>query len=150
MSAIDTAIVELLERGEEFRGKVYVRVCPHQTGQTVVLDAQPEGARVFHAVGPECTACEAPHEGLDTSGPEWVRVEAADAVPEGRGMTALTLLESGITPTSTEFRAELRAITGIARAGDVHPDLARRFVWGDLARRWILGDPTMPSQERQH
>ena len=42
MSAIDTAIVELLERGEEFRGKVYVRVCPHQTGQTVVLDAQPE------------------------------------------------------------------------------------------------------------
>ena len=69
MSAIDTAIVELLERGEEFRGKVYVRVYPHQTGQTVVLDAQPEGPRVFHAVGPECTACEAPHRVVCGRGP---------------------------------------------------------------------------------
>ena len=147
---IDTAIVGLLERGEEFRGKVYVRVCPHQTGQTVVLDAQPEGARAFHAVGPECTACEAPHEGLDTSGPEWVRLEAADPIPEGRGMTALALLESGIEPTSTYFGGELAALTGIAQTGDVDPDLARRFVWGDLARRWFIGDPGMPSRERHH
>ena len=147
---IDTAIVGLLERGEKFRGRVYVRVCPHETGQTVVLDAQPEGARVFHAVGPECTACEAPHEGLDTSGPEWVRVEAADPIPKGRGMTALALMESGLEPTSAQFRGEMNALTGIARAGDVHPDLARRFAWGDLVRRWFIGDPGMPSQERRH
>ena len=115
---IDTAIVGLLERAETIRGKVYVRVCPHETGRTVVLDPRADEARVFHAVGPECTACEALHEGLDTSGLEWVRVEAADPVPNGIGMTALTLLASGIPPKSTKFRAELDALTGIARAGD--------------------------------
>lgn len=43
-------------------------------------------ARVFYAVGPGCTACEAPYEGLDTSVPEWVRLEGAEPTPEGSGM----------------------------------------------------------------
>ena len=99
---LDTAIVELLERREDLRGKVYARLCPHQSGQTVVLDAQPEGVRVFHTVGPEC---EASHEGLDTSGPECVRVEGAEPMPDGSGMIALALLESGLEPASLKFHA---------------------------------------------
>ena len=147
---IDAAIVELFERGEDFRGQVYARVCPHGSGQTVVLDAQADGARVFYAVGPECPTCEAPHEGLDTSGPEWVRLEAADPMPEGSGLTALALLESEIEPASLRFHAELEVLTGIARASDVEPRIARRFVWGDLARQWLVASLAMPSCDARH
>ena len=146
---IDSAIVGLLEGENRFRGTVYARVCPHETGQTVVLDAQPGGARVFHAVGPECTACETPHDALDTSGPEWERVEAADPVPRGSGMTALELMRSGIEPTSAEFRGELDALDGIAQANDVEPDIARRFVWGELAKGVLLRHASMPNGEPQ-
>ena len=79
-----------------------------------------------------------------------MRVTAADPIPQGRGMTALKLMESGLKPMSPIFAGEMNALTGIARVGDVHPDLARRFVWGDLARRWFIGDPGMPSEERHH
>ena len=65
-------------------------------------------------------------------------------------MTALELIESDIEPTSAQFLTELEALTGIARAGDVDPELARRFVWGDLARRWFVGDPEVPSDETHH
>ena len=137
---IDAANFELFERGEDLRGQVYARVCPHGSGQTVVL----------YAVGPECPTCEAPHEGLDTSGPEWTRLEGAEPLPEGTGMTALALLGSEIELLSPRFIAELDALTGIARAGDVDPCLARRFCWGDIARRLLFGDPPEASREAQH
>ena len=47
-------------------------------------------------------------------------------------MSAFELLESGIEPLSPTFRAELDALTGIARVGEVDRELARRIVWGDL------------------
>ena len=147
---IDAAIVELFERGEDLRGKVYARTCPHGSGQTVMLDAQADDARVFYAVGPECPACEPPHEGLDTSGPEWMRLEGAEPLPEGTGITALALLGSEIEFLSPQFIAELEALTGIAQAGDVDPCLALRFVWGDIARRLLFGEPPEASREAHH
>ena len=147
---IDAAIIELFERGEDFRGKVDARMCPHGSGQTVVLDAQADGARVFYAVGPECAACEPPHERLDTSGSQWMRLEAAEPIPEATGMTALALLGSEIELLSPQFIAELGALTGIVQAGDVDPCPARRVVWGDLARRLLFGEPPEASREAQH
>ena len=116
----------------------------------MVLDAQADGARGIYAVGPGCAAWEAPNESLDTSGPEWVRLEGAEPTPEGTGMTALALLQSEIEPVSSQLLAELEALTGIAQAGDVDPCLPRRFVWGDHARRLLFGDTSQVSREARH